>query len=68
MMTTAMATMNATVGMMKSRADSATPQKLAAVIRASAARQSQIRAPYRPGKAEVTASTPADTPTAAFRM
>jgi hypothetical protein len=60
------AAMNATVGMMNRRAASATPRKLAPVIRASAARQSQIRAPYRSGKAEVRASTPAETPTAAL--
>ena len=45
MMTTAMAAMNATVGTMNSRADSATPHRLAAVISASAPRHSQTRAP-----------------------
>ena len=65
-MTTAMARMNTSVGTMNSRADSATPHMLAAVITASTPRQSQTRSPYRLGKADVNASTPADTPTAAF--
>ena len=68
MMTTAIDTMKGTVGRMNSRAESATPQKFAAVIRASAPRHSQTRAPYRAGKAEVSASIPAETPTAALRM
>ena len=67
-MTTAIAAMNATVGAMNRRADSATPHRLAAVIRASAARHSQTRPPYRLGNAEVTASIPAEMPTAALRM
>ena len=53
---------------MKSRADSATPHRFAPVISASTARQSHTRAPYRAGYAAVSASTPADTPTAAFSM
>ena len=68
MMTAAIATMNRMVGTMKRRADSATPHRFAAVIRASAPRHSQTRAPYRAGNAEVTASIPAETPTAALRM
>ncbi len=44
-MTAVMDRMNATVGAMNRRADSATPHRFAAVIRASAARQSQTRAP-----------------------
>ena len=67
-MTTAMAKMKTSVGTMNSRADSATPQKLAAVITASTPRQSQTRSGYRAGKADVSASTPAETPTAALRM
>ena len=66
--TIAMATMNATVGTMNTRADSATPHRLTAVIRASTPRHSQTRSPYRPGNADLRAATPADTPTAAFRM
>ncbi len=65
-MTATMATMNATVWIMKRRAASATPHRLAPVIRARAARQSQTRAPYRAGNAEVRASIPAETPTAAL--
>ena len=42
-------TMNASVGTMNSRADSATPHRLAPVISASTARQSQTRAPYSAG-------------------
>ena len=60
------AAMNAMVGTMKIRADSATPHRFTAVIRASTARQSQTRAPYSAGNAAVSASTPAETPTAAF--
>ena len=61
-----MATMNSSVGTMKTRADSATPHRLSPVIRASTARQSQTRSPYSAGNAEVRAAMPADTPTAAF--
>jgi len=61
-----MAAMNAMVGTMNARAESATPRMLTPVIRASAARQSQTRAPYSTGKAAVSASIPADTPTAAL--
>ncbi len=68
MMTAAMATMNATVGAMNSRAESATPQRFAPVMKARAARHSQTRAAYRPGKADVRASMPAEIPTAALRM
>jgi hypothetical protein len=60
------ATMNAIVGTMKIRAASAIPHIFAAVIRASTARHIQTRAPYSEGNAAVSASTPADTPTAAF--
>jgi hypothetical protein len=66
MITAAIAAMNATVGAMNSRADSATPHRLAAVIAASTSRQISTRSGYREGNAEVSASTPADTPTAAF--
>ncbi len=66
MITRKIATMNAIVGTMKIRAASAIPHMFAAVIRASTARQSQTRAPYSAGNAAVSASTPADTPTAAF--
>ena len=68
MITTAIAAMNASVGTMKMRADSTTPHMFDAVIRASTSRQSHTRAPYSAGNAAVSASTPADTPTAAFRM
>jgi hypothetical protein len=67
MITIAIAMMNATVGTMKTRADSATPHRFTPVIRASTARQSQTRAPYRAGNADQRAATPADTPTAALR-
>ncbi len=60
--------MNATVGTMNTRADSATPHRLTPVISASTPRQSQTLAPYRAGNADHRAATPADTPTAAFRM
>jgi hypothetical protein len=43
MMTAAIATTKMIVGTMNSRADSATPHRLAAVIRASTTRQSTTR-------------------------
>ena len=49
MITAKIETMNASVGTMKSRADSATPHRLAPVISASTARQSHTRAPYSAG-------------------
>ena len=49
-MTRKTATMKAIVGTMKIRAASAIPPMLAAVTRASTARQSQTRAPYSAGK------------------
>ena len=61
-----MARMNSSVGTMNTRADSATPIRLTPVISASTARHSHTRAPYKAGKAEVSAATPAETPTAAF--
>jgi hypothetical protein len=61
-----MAAMNPSVGTMKTRADSAIPHRFTPVISASTARQSHTRAPYSEGNAAVSASTPADTPTAAF--
>jgi hypothetical protein len=64
--TAAMATMNSSVGTVKTLADSATPHRFSPVITASAARQSQTRPPYSAGNAEVRAAMPADTPTAAF--
>ena len=45
MITTAMDTMNASVGIAKTRADSARPQRFTPVMRASVARQSHTRAP-----------------------
>ena len=48
-MTAKIDTMNATVGSMNSRADSATPHRFAPVISASTARQIQTRAPYSAG-------------------
>jgi len=61
-----MATMNSTVGTVKTLADSETPHRFRPVIRASAARHSPTRAPYSAGNAAVSAAMPADTPTAAF--
>ncbi len=56
------------VGGMKSRADSATPHMLTAVISPSTTRQSQTLSAYKEWNADHRAATPADTPTAAFRM
>lgn len=61
-----MAAMNRIVGTMKTRADSATPRRFTTVMRVSAARHSQTRAPYSTGNAAVSAAIPAETPTAAF--
>ena len=66
MMTAKIATMKMTVGAMNSRAESAAPHRLAAVMRARMTRQISTRPPYSDGNAETSASTPADTPTAAF--
>ena len=67
-MTAKIPTMKTTVGTMNSRAESAAPHRLAAVIAASTTRQMITRSGYSDGYAETSASTPADTPTAAFRM
>jgi len=61
------AMMKAIVGTANTRADSATPHMFTPVISASTSRHSHTRAPYRAGNAAVSASTPADTPTAALR-
>lgn len=64
---TKIAPTNTAVGTMNARADSTMPRRLTPVIRASTARQSQSRSPYRPGKADVRAATPAVTATATLR-
>jgi hypothetical protein len=61
-----MATMNNSVGRVKTFADSETPHRFRPVMIASVARHSQTVAPNRAGNAEVRAAMPADTPTAAF--
>jgi hypothetical protein len=63
-MTAKIATMNTTVGTIITFADSATPYRLIAVISTSASTHSHTVAPYRPGNAEVSAATPAETETA----
>ena len=66
MMTAKIPAMNKMVGAINSRADSATPHRFAAVIAPRTARHSQTRSGYRFRNADVSASTPADTPTAAL--
>ncbi len=66
MMTAAMATMNSSVGTMNARAASATPHMLTPVMSPSTARHNHTLLPYSPGNADVSAATPADTPTAAL--
>ena len=67
MITITMAAMNSSVGSANTFADSETPHRFTAVISASVARHSHTLAPYSDGNAAVRASTPAETPTAAFR-
>lgn len=61
------APMNTAVGTTNARAESTIPRRFTAVIRTSTPRQSHSRSSYRPGKAEVSAATPAVTATATFR-
>ena len=64
----AMATMNSTVGTMNSRADSATPHMFAAGDHRQDAQAEPDPVGVQGGEGRASASTPADTPTAAFRM
>ena len=61
-------TMNTSVGSRKARAASPRPRRLSSVITARMPRQMGTVAEVRPGKAEVSAPTPAAMETATVRV
>jgi hypothetical protein len=60
--------MNISVGMKKARALSESPKRFSTVRTTNKARPIGTSAVFRPGKAEVSAATPAVTETATVRM